>query len=129
MKFSFLRPLTSKRATELALELLKIFLEVSCPRILQSDNGREFTATVIQELKNMWPTCKIVYGRPRHPASKGSVERSNQDVEAMLRAWLIENNTKIGLLVVTLFSSKRIPLFIEPLNDQLTRLYLDQNQK
>ncbi|GFU68908.1 SCAN domain-containing protein 3 [Trichonephila clavipes] len=41
-KFSFLRPLTSKRATEVALELLKIFLEVGCPRILQSDNGREF---------------------------------------------------------------------------------------
>ncbi|XP_071056140.1 KRAB-A domain-containing protein 2-like [Onthophagus taurus] len=93
-KFSFLRPLTSKRAAEVAIELLKIFLEVGCPKILQSDNGREFTAAVIQELTAMWPTCKIVNGRPRHPASQGSVERSNQDVEAMLRAWLIDNGTK-----------------------------------
>ncbi|GFU75144.1 hypothetical protein TNCV_2055871 [Trichonephila clavipes] len=31
---------------------------------------------------------------PRHPASQGSVARSNQDVEAMLRTWLIDNNTK-----------------------------------
>ncbi|GFX64876.1 SCAN domain-containing protein 3 [Trichonephila clavipes] len=76
-KFSFLRPLTSKRATEVALQLLKIFLEVGCPRILQSDNGRAFTATGIQELKNMWLTCKIVNGIPRHLASQGSVERSN----------------------------------------------------
>ncbi|GFS78158.1 SCAN domain-containing protein 3 [Trichonephila clavipes] len=98
MKFSFLRPLTSKRATEVALELLKIFLEVGCPRILQSDNGRLFTATVIQKLKNMWPTCKIVNDRPRHPASQGSVERSNQDFEAMLREWLIDNNTKTWAL-------------------------------
>lgn len=93
-KFSFLRPLTPKRAAEVAMELLKIFLEVGCPHILQSDNGRELTAAIIQELTSLWPTCKIVNGRPRHPASQGSVERSNQDVEAMLRAWLIDNDTK-----------------------------------
>ncbi|GFU16239.1 SCAN domain-containing protein 3 [Trichonephila clavipes] len=74
-KFSFLRPLTSKRAIEVALEQLKIFLEVGCIRILQSDNDRELTAAVIQKLKNLWPTCKIVNGRPRHLASQGSVER------------------------------------------------------
>ena len=37
-KFVFLRPLQSKRAAEVAMELLKIFLEVGAPRILQSDN-------------------------------------------------------------------------------------------
>ncbi|KAF2894663.1 hypothetical protein ILUMI_11509 [Ignelater luminosus] len=31
-------------------------------------------------------TCKIVTGRPRHPANQGSVERSNQNAEAMLFA-------------------------------------------
>ncbi|RVE42542.1 hypothetical protein evm_012805 [Chilo suppressalis] len=93
-KFSFLRPLTSKRAAEVAIELLKIFLEVGCPYILQSDNDREFTAAIIQELTALWPTCKIINGRPRHPASQGKVERANQDVEAMLRAWLIANDSK-----------------------------------
>ncbi|GFY71588.1 integrase catalytic domain-containing protein [Trichonephila inaurata madagascariensis] len=38
--------------------------------------------------------CKIVNGKPRLPASQGCVERLNQDVEAMLRAWLIDNITK-----------------------------------
>jgi len=75
------------------MELLKIFLKVGCPHILQSDNDREFTAAVIQELTSLWPTCKIV-NRSRHPASQGSVERSNQDVEAVLRGWLIDNDTK-----------------------------------
>lgn len=87
-KFSFLRPLTSKRAAEVALELLKFFLDIGCPEILQSDNGREFTASIIKELVEMWPNCKIINGRPRHPASQGSVERANQDVENMLQAWL-----------------------------------------
>ncbi|GFX97059.1 SCAN domain-containing protein 3 [Trichonephila clavipes] len=82
---AYLRPLTSKRATEVALELLKIFLEVDCPRILQRDNGREFTAAVIQELKSLWSTCRLINGRPRHPVIQGSIERSNQDIEAMLR--------------------------------------------
>ncbi|GFW10122.1 hypothetical protein TNCV_2569061 [Trichonephila clavipes] len=38
--------------------------------------------------------CKIVNGRPRHPASQGSVEGSNQDVKAMLRIRRIDNNTE-----------------------------------
>lgn len=92
-KFLYLRPLKTKRAAEVAVELLKIFLEQGAPVILQSDNGREFTAEIIKELVVLWPECKIVHGRPRHPQSQGSVERSNQDVEQMLRIWMEENKT------------------------------------
>ncbi|GIY14084.1 KRAB-A domain-containing protein 2 [Caerostris darwini] len=93
-KFNFLRPLTPKSFAEVAMELSQIFMEVGSLHILQRGNDPEFTAAVIQELTRLWPTYKIVNGRPRHPASQGSVERSNQDVEAMLRAWLIDNDTK-----------------------------------
>ncbi|GFY04050.1 SCAN domain-containing protein 3 [Trichonephila clavipes] len=58
-EFSFLRPLTSKRATTVTWDLLKIFLEVGCPSILQSDNSREFTAAVIEEFKNQGPSAKL----------------------------------------------------------------------
>ncbi|XP_060846452.1 KRAB-A domain-containing protein 2-like [Rhopalosiphum padi] len=92
-KYLYLRPLTSKRATEVAHELLKNFLEQGAPQILQSDNGREFTAKIIEELAELWPECKIVHGRPQHPQSQGSVERSNQDVENMLRAWVVDNKS------------------------------------
>lgn len=88
-----MRPLQTKRAAEVAFELLKIFLEQGAPVILQSDNGREFTAEIIKELILLWPECEIVHGRPRHPQSQGSVERSNQDVEQMLRIWIEENKT------------------------------------
>jgi transposase InsO family protein len=52
-KFSILRSLKSKKAEETAKELLDIFLQFGAPSILQSDNGREFTATIIKEVVSM----------------------------------------------------------------------------
>ncbi|XP_008187612.1 KRAB-A domain-containing protein 2-like [Acyrthosiphon pisum] len=98
-----LRPLESKRTSEVANNLLSIFLTFSAPKILQSDNGREFVNSIIIELKELWPDCVIVHGRPRYPQSQRSIERSNQDIENMLRAWMKDNKTKkwsIGLQFV-----------------------------
>ena len=92
-KYCVLRPLTSKRAAEVAWQLVDIFLLLGAPQILQSDNGSEFTASVITELKVMWPDLLMVHGKPRHPASQGSVERLNSDVKDMLIAWLSDNNS------------------------------------
>ena len=93
-KFLHLRALTSKRAAEVAISLLEIFLDKGAPMILQSDNGREFVAEIISELKSLWPECVIVHGRARHPQSQGSVERSNQDVEKMVTHWCTDNMSK-----------------------------------
>jgi len=102
-KFCILRPLASKRAAEVAYQLTDIFLTIGAPSILQSDNGAEFTASVITELKDLWPDLLIVHGKPRHPQSQGSVERLNCDVKDMLIAWLGDNkstNWPIGLKFV-----------------------------
>ncbi|XP_041367023.1 KRAB-A domain-containing protein 2-like [Gigantopelta aegis] len=93
-KFCILRPLTSKRASEVAYQLLDIYLLLGAPSILQSDNGSEFTAQVITELKQMWPDLVIVHGKPRHPQSQGSVERANCDIKDMLIAWMSDNDTR-----------------------------------
>ncbi|XP_048482488.1 KRAB-A domain-containing protein 2-like [Plutella xylostella] len=69
-KFIHLRPLCTKKASEVATELLKIFLEFGAPYILQSDNGKEFTANIIEEMVKMWPECKIIHGTPRHPQTQ-----------------------------------------------------------
>ncbi|XP_015375270.1 PREDICTED: uncharacterized protein LOC107169859 [Diuraphis noxia] len=37
---------------------------------------------------------KIVHGKPRHSQSQGSVERANRDIEAILAAWMTDNNSK-----------------------------------
>ena len=73
--YRYIRPLKSKTASEVAYELLLIFLDIGAPHVLQSDNGREFTVNIIQELSCMWPQLVHVNGRPCHPQSQGSVER------------------------------------------------------
>ena len=59
----------------------------SPPTILQSDNGKEFCASVIKELISLWPSVKIINGRPRHPQSQGLVERANGILQQKLGKW------------------------------------------
>ena len=92
-KFCNIKALTSKCASEVAFNLIDIFTIFGAPHILQSGNGREFTALVISELKLMWPELVIVHGKPRHPQSQGSIERSNGDIHDMLTAWLRDNES------------------------------------
>lgn len=93
-KFVNLRPLTHKRAEEVARVLLDIFTTFGAPAILQSDDGREFANEVVEEVCNMWKDLKIVHGKPRHSQSQISVEHANQDIKNILGTWLQENKTK-----------------------------------
>ena len=70
-KFCVLRALTSKRAAEVAFQLLDIFLLFGAPCILQSDNGSEFTAEVIRELKDMWPQTTLSAWKAPPPSESG----------------------------------------------------------
>lgn len=47
----------------------------------------------MQELALMWPELILVNGRPRHPQSQGSVERSNSTLKDSLVAWMRDNKT------------------------------------
>ena len=77
-----IRALTSKHASEVAFNLIEVFTLFGAPHILQSDNGREFTALVISELKLM--SSKLIIGHGKiHPQSQRSVERSNGDIHDM----------------------------------------------
>ena len=82
-----LRPLQSKTAEEVAYQLVDIFCLQGAPSILQSDNGREFTNKLIQNVLELWPECHLVHGKPCHSQSQGSVERANRDVEGILACW------------------------------------------
>ena len=90
-KFTILRPLKSKTAEEVTYRLMDIFCMFGAPFILQSDNGLEFSIRIIQNLADMWPGMKLVHGKSRHSQSQGSVERSNQDIQDMLVAWMSDN--------------------------------------
>ncbi|CAF0917641.1 unnamed protein product [Didymodactylos carnosus] len=84
----------TKEAQNVALIFQSIFYQFGPPRILQSDNGREFTAKVILDLKKTWPELVIVNGRPRHPQSQGLIERENAVVQQMLGKWIDTNKTR-----------------------------------
>src|SRR6266511_4072518 len=87
-RFSWAKALTSKQAVEVAAYLFDLFHFLgSPPKILQSDNGKEFTAVIIKEFVNLWPTVKIINGRPRHPQSQGLVERANGILQQRLGKW------------------------------------------
>ena len=70
--------------------------------MLQSYNGCDFTAHIIQELSLIWLPLVLLNGRPRHPQSQESVERSNGDMKLKLTARMRDNSPKwnIGLRIV-----------------------------
>ena len=64
------------------------------PYILQSDNGKEFTAKVIEEVVQRWPgRCVIVRGRPYHPQSQGCVEKGHTSVKSMICTRRVDNGS------------------------------------
>uniref|UniRef100_A0A8C4SWK5 Integrase catalytic domain-containing protein n=1 Tax=Erpetoichthys calabaricus TaxID=27687 RepID=A0A8C4SWK5_ERPCA len=85
-KFVVLKPLTSKRAGEVAYNLLDIFLLFGAPSILHSDNRHESIYIKSLCVHNtvthitLWPEIKMVNGKPRHSQSQGSVERWSEGV-------------------------------------------------
>ena len=80
---------------EVAINLeTKVFAYFGPPKILQSDNGREFVNTIVHKLVQDWPgEVTIVNGRARHPQSQGLVERGDAKVEEMLACRFSENGS------------------------------------
>lgn len=105
--YVILKPLKSKRAEEIAYNLIDIYTLFGAPAILQSDNGKEFVNLVINELHIMWNEVKIVHGKPRHSQSQGSVERANRDVQEMLTAWMGDNNSSDWLSALRFIQFKK----------------------
>ena len=85
-KIQVLFPQMEKSAAEVALNLSsKVFAYFGPPKILQSDNWREFVNSVVKKLIEEWPgEITIINGRVRHPQSQDLVERGNAKVEEML---------------------------------------------
>ena len=85
-KFIILRLLPSKRAAEVGFQLLNVFFLSGAQAIQQSDNGSEFAAQIITDVKELWPELIMVHGKPRYPQIHDSVERTNSDIKDIF--WL-----------------------------------------
>ncbi|CAF1135490.1 unnamed protein product [Didymodactylos carnosus] len=85
--------LKNKSAVDVPVKLRELFFVFGPPRLLHSDNGNEFVARVLTELKKLLPELCFIRGRPRHPQSQGCVERANGVLCDALGKWLTTNNT------------------------------------
>ena len=82
--FTLLRPLHSKEMEEVAQTLWQLITDFGPPRILQSDNGKEFVNTLIDQLVNLFGIDRRLI-TPYNPRADGLVERRNKDVGQILK--------------------------------------------
>ena len=95
-KFNFAYPLESKHAVNVSAALNNhLFPYFGVPRILHSDNGREFINSVIEILLQSWhSSIQLVSGRPRHPQSQGVVERAHYTFQRKLSAEISKTKSR-----------------------------------
>jgi hypothetical protein len=87
-KFSCAYPLRSKEAEEVADRLASWIGMFGPPEILECDKGAEFENVVLILAKKYG--VKVINGRPRHPLSQGS---ANRTFKRMLRVWQRDQGT------------------------------------
>ena len=85
--FTILRPLKTKSESEVTEALWSVFCEYGFPKIVQSDQGKEFLNKVLQGLLK-------VYGVEQrnitayHPKADGLVERKNREIGRALKKYM-----------------------------------------
>ena len=83
-RFAMGGAIKSKSASSVCAVLVETMYRHGPPRILQTDNSREFNNKALQEAVEEMQIMKI-NGRPYHPQSQGRVERFNQTLTNYLR--------------------------------------------
>ena len=81
-------------------ELIKYF---GAPKILHSDNGREFIDSIVFRILQDWPGVSFVHSKTRNPSTQGLIEQANGVVETRLAKWQLDtgrNDWSNGLLTV-----------------------------
>lgn len=103
-------PTTNKRASTVANHLLtSIIPRFGMPTSLQSDNGPEFTAQVIQSLSQSLALPWHLHC-PYRPQASGKVERANRSIKETLTKLSLELHLDwIRLLPLALFKLRLLP--------------------
>jgi len=83
-RFAFLTPIPNKKGMTIAKELFKTFSLIGFPRILQSDNGKEFVNTI---LRIMSEECNVQHRfvTPYHPRGNGVAEKHVQTAKEIVK--------------------------------------------
>ena len=73
-RYVILQPLSDKSAKVVAQHLSSVYSIFGPPRLLQCDQGKEFTARVTRQVMKAF-NCRMIYGSPYHPQSQGKVSK------------------------------------------------------
>ena len=79
-----MQPLRRKTGPDIIRGLGRIFCSGGVPRIIQSDNGKEFKNTVVQDHAR-WLSIEWRFSTPYKPSTQGRVERKHQELGKLLR--------------------------------------------
>ena len=96
-RFAFGQATKGKTAIEIANIVMKYIYIFGAPRILQSDNGKEFRNKELEEVMKTFET-KQMHGRPYHPQSQGRVERFNRTLTEYFRIKMADDRNWVDSL-------------------------------
>jgi transposase InsO family protein len=85
--FIILRPVTDIRAETIAPILWQLFNDFGFPRVIQSDNGSEYTSRVVQEMVRL-SGVEHRHITPYQPRTDGKVERNIGTVKQIIKKHL-----------------------------------------
>ncbi len=92
-KYAWVVPLKKKESERVVYHLQLIFLQEGAPDVLVTDNGGEFRSGVMEELSKRFGV-RVRHGLPYKSSSCGLIERFNRTIEAAIRAYMLDFNTK-----------------------------------
>ena len=113
-KFGDCSAVESKRVGTIAWILLNFVSHFGTPKILHTDNGREFISLaydrkydgvrlvklsdeevqqIIKKFQEFLPGTKMVHGKARHSEIQGFIENRNKVALTFLTKWCLQNNT------------------------------------
>lgn len=90
-RFPIAIPLKNITARNIVNHLLLTFANYGIPKILQSDQGTNFTSDLFKEVMKLL-NINAVTSSPYHPESQGALERAHQTLKSMLKRYCFEND-------------------------------------
>ena len=86
-----MEPIPSKETIVVLKALCKIFCQTGIPKIIQSDNGKEFYSRIMQTHAK-WLDVEWRFSTPYKPSTNGRIERRHADLGKLLKILECDDN-------------------------------------
>ena len=83
--YFLMEPIPSKETIVVLKALCKIFCQTGLPRIIQSDNGKEFISKIMQTHMVTWLDIEWRFSTPYKPSTNGRIERRHKELGKLLK--------------------------------------------